>query len=62
MKLKRGDFVELKPYCMDRNRTAVVVAVDSFDTVIVFADTGEKVVAITSNLILCFKESNTKTI
>ena len=52
MKLKRGDFVELKPYCLDRNRTAVVVAVDSFDTVIVFADTRKEVTALISNLVM----------
>tara|TARA_R110000824_G_scaffold186255_2_gene367512 strand:- start:381 stop:554 length:174 start_codon:yes stop_codon:yes gene_type:complete len=52
MKLKRGDFVELKPYCRDRNRPAVVLAVTWSDAVIVFADTGEKVTAFISNLVM----------
>lgn len=52
MKLKRGDFVELKPYCKDRNRPAVVIAVYSFDAVIVFADTRKEVTALISNLVM----------
>jgi len=51
--MKVGDFVELKPFCKARNRPAVVVEVIAGGMVkIVYADTGEKVTALVSNLII----------
>jgi hypothetical protein len=54
--MKVGDFVELKPFCKDRNRPAVVVEASAGGMVkIVYADTGEKVTALVSNLIILNK-------
>ena len=49
---KVGDLVELKERCKDRNRLAVVVkAAGYYSVFIAFADTGEQVVALPSNLV-----------
>ena len=49
---KIGDLVELKEHCKDRNRLAVVVkAAGYYSVFIAFADTGEQVVAMPSNLV-----------
>ena len=49
---KVGDLVELKEHCKDRNRLAVVVKTAGYHSVfIAFADTGEQVLALPSNLV-----------
>ena len=50
-----GDLIELKQYCKDRNRIAVVVDTESESSMfytIVFQDTGEKVNAIKNNMVV----------
>ena len=49
---KVGDLVELKEHCKDRNRLAVVVQTAGYHSVfIVFDDTGDKALAMPSNLV-----------
>ena len=48
-----GDLVRLKEYCKDRNRLALVVTKSEHGfTQIMFADSMEKVTALTNNLLL----------
>jgi len=54
--MKRGDAVILKSFCKDRDRPAIVVEEPCGGFVgIVFADSGEKVIALVNNLIILNK-------
>ncbi len=50
-----GDLIELKQYCKDRDRVAIVVDTENESSMwytIVFQDTGEKVKAIKNNMVV----------
>ena len=50
---KIGDLVQLKKHCKDRNRLAVVVkTAGHYSVFIAFTDTGERVSALPSNLVV----------
>ena len=60
--MNRGDLVKLKPYCRDSDRIAIMLDED-YDYCscrIAFADTGEKVIAFKTNLVL-YKETKNET-
>tara|TARA_Y100001938_G_C7836307_1_gene303936 strand:+ start:61 stop:243 length:183 start_codon:yes stop_codon:yes gene_type:complete len=53
MKVFVGELVELKPYCRDSGRVALVVKEGVCDTSIIkFVDGGEPVLALNNNLLL----------
>jgi len=51
-KFKIGDLVQLKPFCKDRNRFAIVISIEHSDAFITFTDTGEQVRSYINNLVL----------
>ena len=49
-KFKIGDLVQLKVYCKDRDRPAMVLNYNGYQATIVYIDTGEQVHALPANL------------